>query len=255
MERLFNNNTITNFECSNCHHINSKIIAPGSRFTGCSRCGTLVDIDEMSRNSRYNRQRTNNINYNNMHLFDELPHNNRNNNLRYNRSNSINFRNNNNNNFHINNTGMFRLSINNDNYDRYSAYRRNLQNPMMLRIIYDDLNDDINEMEDEIEHLINRNLVSNVIKEIQPKPKPKLKKEKMSKKLWVKNEKGVLEAPSCCICLNVMKEKCDVTKLKCNHLFHYKCLQKWIENKEVCPFCRGKIEFKVEKKKSVKKNK
>jgi hypothetical protein len=249
MERIFNNG-LTNFECSNCHHINSKIIAPNSRYTGCSRCGTLVDIEEMSRNSRYNRQRTsiNNINYNNMHLFPD--NNNIRNNSRYNRSNSINFRNNNNNNFTINNTGMFRLSINNDNYDRYSAYRRNLQNPMMLRVIYDDLNDEINELEEEeIENLINRNLVLNVIKEIQPKPKPKLKKEKMNKKLWIKNEKGVLEAPTCCICLNVMKDKCDVTKLKCNHIFHFKCLEKWVENKEVCPFCRGKIEFK-----SVKKN-
>ena len=249
MERIFNNG-LTNFECSNCHHINSKIIASNSRYTGCSRCGTLVDIEEMSRNSRYNRQRTsiNNINYNNMHLFPD--NNNIRNNSRYNRSNSINFRNNNNNNFTINNTGMFRLSINNDNYDRYSAYRRNLQNPMMLRVIYDDLNDEINELEEEeIENLINRNLVLNVIKEIQPKPKPKLKKEKMNKKLWIKNEKGVLEAPTCCICLNVMKDKCDVTKLKCNHLFHFKCLEKWVENKEVCPFCRGKIEFK-----SVKKN-
>ena len=249
MERIFNNG-LTNFECSNCHHINSKIIAPNSRYTGCSRCGTLVDIEEMSRNSRYNRQRTsiNNINYNNMHLFPD--NNNIRNNSRYNRSNSINFRNNNNNNFTINNTGMFRLSINNDNYDRYSAYRRNLQNPMMLRVIYDDLNDEINELEEEeIENLINRNFVLNVIKEIQPKPKPKLKKEKMNKKLWIKNEKGVLEAPTCCICLNVMKDKCDVTKLKCNHIFHFKCLEKWVENKEVCPFCRGKIEFK-----SVKKN-
>ena len=253
MERIFNNG-LTNFECSNCHHINSKIIAPNSRYTGCSRCGTLVDIEEMSRNSRYNRQRTsiNNINYNNMHLFPD--NNNIRNNSRYNRSNSINFRNNNNNNFIINNTGMFRLSINNDNYDRYSAYRRNLQNPMMLRVIYDDLNDEINELEEEeIENLINRNFVLNVIKEIQPKPKPKLKKEKMNKKLWIKNEKGVLEAPTCCICLNVMKDKCDVTKLKCNHLFHYKCLEKWVENKEVCPFCRGKIEFKNVSKKNVKK--
>ena len=253
MERIFNNG-LTNFECSNCHHINSKIIAPNSRYTGCSRCGTLVDIEEMSRNSRYNRQRTsiNNINYNNMHLFPD--NNNIRNNSRYNRSNSINFRNNNNNNFTINNTGMFRLSINNDNYDRYSAYRRNLQNPMMLRVIYDDLNDEINELEEEeIENLINRNLVLNVNKEIQPKPKPKLKKEKMNKKLWIKNEKGVLEAPTCCICLNVMKDKCDVTKLKCNHLFHFKCLEKWVENKEVCPFCRGKIEFKNVKKNVKKK--
>ena len=42
--------------------------------------------------------------------------------------------------------------------------------------------------------------------------------------------------------------------LKCQHLFHYKCLDQWVQNKEACPFCRGKIEFatvikKVEDKK------
>ena len=26
-------------------------------------------------------------------------------------------------------------------------------------------------------------------------------------------------------------------------MFHFKCLEKWVETKEVCPFCRGKIEF------------
>ena len=51
-----------------------------------------------------------------------------------------------------------------------------------------------------------------------------------------------------------MKINQEVTLLKCQHLFHYKCLEKWVENKEACPFCRGKIEFaKINKKDKDKK--
>ena len=50
-----------------------------------------------------------------------------------------------------------------------------------------------------------------------------------------------------------MKIGDDIVLLKCQHLFHFKCLEKWIETKEVCPFCRGKIEFGTIKKKEDKK--
>ena len=89
------------------------------------------------------------------------------------------------------------------------------------------------------------------------KPKLKLKKIKMCKDLYTKNDSGKLEKPTCCICLIPMKLGDDIVLLKCQHLFHFKCLEKWIETKEVCPFCRGKIEFgniiKKEEKKEDKK--
>ena len=86
------------------------------------------------------------------------------------------------------------------------------------------------------------------------KPKIKLEKIKMNKSLYTKNDGDKNEAPSCCICLATMKINQDVTLLKCQHLFHFKCLEKWIENKEVCPFCRGIIEFaKINKKDKDKK--
>ena len=31
-------------------------------------------------------------------------------------------------------------------------------------------------------------------------------------------------------------------KLPCDHIFHYKCIKKWIEKKETCPYCRTEID-------------
>ena len=166
--------------------------------------------------------------------------------------------------------GMFSIQIANDNYDRISAYHRrsnfgfpNINNRNSNRDrnninIYRDL-DNISEdfdLEDELNldlelmSIIGNNnninheigLMANLL--IQPeKSKIKLKKIKMCKDLYTKNDSGKLERPTCCICLVTMKLGDDIVLLKCQHLFHYKCLEKWIETKEVCPFCRGKIEF------------
>ena len=166
--------------------------------------------------------------------------------------------------------GMFSIQIANDNYDRVSAYHRrsnfgfpNINNRNTNRNrnninIYRDL-DNINEdfdLEDELSadlelmSIIGNNnninhgigLMANLL--IQPeKPKIKLKKIKMCKDLYTKNDSGKIEKPTCCICLTAMKIGDDIVLLKCQHLFHFKCLEKWIETKEVCPFCRGKIEF------------
>ena len=43
----------------------------------------------------------------------------------------------------------------------------------------------------------------------------------------------------CCICCNI-KEK-ESLKLPCNHTFHKKCINKWIENSLTCPLCRENI--------------
>ena len=50
-----------------------------------------------------------------------------------------------------------------------------------------------------------------------------------------------------------MKVNEEVVELKCKHLFHFKCLDKWIENKQICPFCR--TEIKTENIEKNKKNK
>ena len=207
------------------------------------------------RNPRFNR------NGNNNRPFVRVGNNNRN------RSNST--------------GGMFSIQIANDNYDRTSAFHRrsnfgfprvNNRNSNRNNInLYRDL-DNISEdfdLEDELDadlelmsimgsNNLNSNinngigLLANLLKEPE-KPKIKLKKIKMCKDLYTKNDQGKLEKPTCCICLVPMKIGDDIVLLKCQHLFHYNCLEKWIETKEVCPFCRGKIEFGTIKKKEDKK--
>ena len=92
---------------------------------------------------------------------------------------------------------------------------------------------------------LNLDRLNFALKVIQEKKKePNLKKEKMIKKFYKKNDLGKLENPTCCICLTQLKINEDVCRLKCKHIFHFKCIKKWCEKKWVCPFCRGKIEEK-----------
>lgn len=43
----------------------------------------------------------------------------------------------------------------------------------------------------------------------------------------------------CSICLEKYKEKEILRKLSCEHIFHYKCIDKWLENQYKCPICRN----------------
>ncbi len=43
----------------------------------------------------------------------------------------------------------------------------------------------------------------------------------------------------CSICLDVIEKENKIYVLKCNHIFHVECLNKW--NKNTCPYCRSVI--------------
>lgn len=57
----------------------------------------------------------------------------------------------------------------------------------------------------------------------------------------------------CLICLEEFKKEDDINLLKCQHYFHQKCIQRWIntyssieELKEKnCPICREKLKLKI----------
>lgn len=53
--------------------------------------------------------------------------------------------------------------------------------------------------------------------------------------------------PDCAICINKIESNEYIRKLKCNHLFHKKCVDNWlkknIENAN-CPMCRSKVNLK-----------
>ena len=42
----------------------------------------------------------------------------------------------------------------------------------------------------------------------------------------------------CTICLEEFNNDEEIIKLKCNHLFHSKCIDDWIEKNQSCPLCR-----------------
>ncbi len=71
-----------------------------------------------------------------------------------------------------------------------------------------------------------------------------LKKEIMSEEYL--NKIG-LENSQCPICLCSIDINEEISKLKCGHIFHYTCLDKWVDKKKECPFCRSKIIIKHSK--------
>lgn len=48
------------------------------------------------------------------------------------------------------------------------------------------------------------------------------------------------EAAECAICLCSIEPGAEIRELRCNHLFHGACLDRWLElNRLSCPLCRG----------------
>lgn len=45
----------------------------------------------------------------------------------------------------------------------------------------------------------------------------------------------------CIICLEDMKFNEDLILVKCSHIYHKECLEKWMNRKSVCPLCDIKI--------------
>ncbi len=45
----------------------------------------------------------------------------------------------------------------------------------------------------------------------------------------------------CSICLIDFEENDQVTKTKCNHIFHHCCITEWSRYKKDCPICREKL--------------
>ena len=45
----------------------------------------------------------------------------------------------------------------------------------------------------------------------------------------------------CPICYDKMKNKELIVKIQCSHLYHQKCINKWIMKRNNCPMCRANI--------------
>ena len=70
----------------------------------------------------------------------------------------------------------------------------------------------------------------------------KLKHFKMEKEFYKKNiEEDKFEFPKCTICLMELSEGTDVILLPCKHIFHEKCITKWLKVHNTCPLCRYEL--------------
>jgi hypothetical protein len=49
------------------------------------------------------------------------------------------------------------------------------------------------------------------------------------------------EEQMCAICITPLENNTIIRKLSCQHKFHYKCVDKWFEEKHKCPICRHSL--------------
>ena len=63
------------------------------------------------------------------------------------------------------------------------------------------------------------------------------------------------EEETCVVCREAIEDNSIVRKIKkCGHYFHYKCLDKWLENHLTCPHCRQNIVEETEAEESTTLN-
>ena len=48
---------------------------------------------------------------------------------------------------------------------------------------------------------------------------------------------------ACSICWESFSESCIIATTKCGHVFHFECIQKWINKKQECAQCRQNCEI------------
>ncbi|XP_055836397.1 E3 ubiquitin ligase BIG BROTHER-related-like [Solanum dulcamara] len=49
------------------------------------------------------------------------------------------------------------------------------------------------------------------------------------------------EQEACAICLLEYKDEDTIAILQCGHEFHDECINKWLQRKKTCPFCRASV--------------
>ena len=68
-----------------------------------------------------------------------------------------------------------------------------------------------------------------------------LKRFKMEEKYAKKEDNKEIEYPACSICLNEIKKEEDTCLIPCGHMFHDKCINKWLDTNNTCPVCRFEL--------------
>jgi len=63
----------------------------------------------------------------------------------------------------------------------------------------------------------------------------------MGEEYCKKDEKGVLEYPSCSVCLTQIEKDAETILVPCGHMFHEPCILKWLDIHNTCPVCRFEL--------------
>ncbi|KAG2702608.1 hypothetical protein I3843_06G091800 [Carya illinoinensis] len=59
---------------------------------------------------------------------------------------------------------------------------------------------------------------------------------------YMKRREGSEEDVECSVCLCKIEEGEEMRELRCDHLFHRECLDRWVGyNHKTCPLCRGSL--------------
>jgi len=69
----------------------------------------------------------------------------------------------------------------------------------------------------------------------------KLKAFNLKEKNCKKNEKGILELPTCSVCCTQMKIGDKTLLIPCGHMYHPNCVKPWFEKNNTCPICRHEL--------------
>ena len=57
---------------------------------------------------------------------------------------------------------------------------------------------------------------------------------------------GMMEPDSvCCICYGNYEQDDQIVQLPCDsrHIFHYECIDRWLQTRQVCPICKAEIQI------------
>ena len=110
------------------------------------------------------------------------------------------------------------------NYDNLQISENLLRRPIDPNIFDSDTDIALNESFDDYnndDNKVDESIVKNTLSRL---------KEQSNKKVC-----------NCAICLEVIKKKTKIFKLKCKHKFHKQCFKDWMVQKLECPICRSDI--------------
>ena len=122
---------------------------------------------------------------------------------------------------------MFGTSFNNTFRDNFSSnFRSNLNNDNIINIIIQESF---------------RNAQENKKPPVAKEAIERLTKFKMNEKYCKKNDKGVMEQPTCSVCLSDINMEEETILVPCGHLFHCQCILDWFKQNNTCPVCRFEL--------------